>query len=322
MIVSLPEGYAFRPARLADGPAVLAMLNEETEALIGVPLADIDWVTSPWTAPGADGHVYTVVEDAAGAVVGYLLAECRPPYTEVFSLGVVALSHHGRGIGAAIVEEIERRGRELARRAPPGERVVVQVGALADEPRVSALLSGRGYAEVRRFWLMRIEFSTPPAPPGPIEGVEIRTLERGQEGEVFRCLDDAFRDHWGWEDSTEEDWIHLHVDVAEFDPTWWLLAWAGDRLAGVLVSRPASVQEPAFGYVNELGVRREHRRRGIGEALLRTCFRRLHEHGSRGALLHVDSQSITGAERLYERAGMTATPQFSRWEKELVPARA
>ncbi len=109
------------------------------------------------------------------------------------------------------------------------------------------------------------------------------------------------------------------MDVAEFDPAWWLLAWAGDRLAGVLLSRPASVQEPALGYVNELGVRREHRRRGIGEALLRTCFRRLHEHGSRGALLHVDSQSITGADRLYERAGMTATPQFSRWEKELVP---
>lgn len=147
------------------------MLNEETEALIGVPLADLDWVTSSWTAPEADAHVYTVVEDAAGSVVGYLLAECRPPYTEVFGLGVVAVSHHGRGIGGAIVDEIERGGRELTRPAAPGERVVVQVGALADEPHVSALLAGRGYAEVRRFWLMRIEFTAAPAPPEPIEGV-------------------------------------------------------------------------------------------------------------------------------------------------------
>ena len=316
--MALPGGCTLRPARLADGPAVLVMLNEETEALIGVPLADLDWVTSAWTAPESGDHLYAVVEDAGGAIVGYLLAECRPPHTEVFGLGVVAVSHHGRGIGAAIVAEIERRGLEMARRAPAGERVVVQMGTLADEPGVAALLAARGYAEVRRFWRMRIEFAEPPPPAAPVAGVAIRTLERGQEAAVYRCLDEAFRDHWGWDASSEEDWFHHHVDVDEFDPEWWLLAWAGDRLAGVLLARPASVQEPELGYVNELGVRPDFRRRGIGEALLRTCLRRLFDHGSRGALLHVDAESITGADRLYERVGMTAEPQFSRWERELV----
>ncbi len=316
--MALPEGCCLRPARLADGPAVMRMLNEETEALIGVPLADLDWVTGPWTAPGADDHVYAVVEDAGGAIVGYLLTECRPPYAEVFGLGVVAVPHHGRGIGAAMVAEIERRGRDLARRAPAGRRVVLRMGALADEPRVSALLAERGYAEVRRFWLMRIEFGEPPHPPAPLPGVAVRTLERGQEAAVYRCLTDAFRDHWGWDETPEAEWIHHHVDVDEFEPAWWLLAWAGDRLAGALLSRPRSVQEPELGYVNELGVRREFRRRGIGEALLRSCFHRLHAHGSRGALLHVDAESVTGAERLYERVGMTAVPQFATWERELV----
>jgi mycothiol synthase len=317
--VALPCGCTLRPVRLADGPAVLAMLNEETQALIGVPLADLDWVIGPWTAPESGEHTYAVVEDAAGTIVGYFLAECRAPYTEVFGLGVVAVSHHGRGIGAAIVAEIERLGREMARRAPAGRRVVAQMGTLADEPDVSALLAERGYAEVRRYWLMRIEFAERPEPPAAVDGIEIRALRRGQEAEVYRCLDDSFQDHWGWDASTEEDWIHHHVDVDEFDPQWWLLAWAGERLAGVLLARAASVQEPELAYVNELGVRREFRRRGIGEALLRTAFSRLFDHGRRGALLHVDAESITGADRLYERVGMTAAPQFARWERELVP---
>lgn len=102
-------------------------------------------------------------------------------------------------------------------------------------------------------------------------------------------------------------------------PGLWLLAWEGDRLAGALIARPESVQEPALGYVNQVGVRREFRRRGIGEALLRSCFTLLHARGSRGALLHVDSDSLTGADRLYERLGMIAVPQFATWEKELVP---
>jgi hypothetical protein len=37
-------------------------------------------------------------------------------------------------------------------------------------------------------------------------------------------------------------------------------------------------------------------------------------------VLEVDTESITGATRLYERLGMTAEPRFSQWEKELRPA--
>jgi hypothetical protein len=39
--------------------------------------------------------------------------------------------------------------------------------------------------------------------------------------------------------------------------------------------------------------------------------------GSRGAELHVDTDSLTGATRLYARVGMTAHPRFARWEEEL-----
>ena len=53
-----------------------------------------------------------------------------------------------------------------------------------------------------------------------------------------------------------------------------------------------------------LGVRRPYRRRGLGEALLRAAFGFLFARGMRRVILHVDSESLTGATRLYQRAGM------------------
>ena len=67
-------------------------------------------------------------------------------------------------------------------------------------------------------------------------------------------------------------------------------------------------------------MRREARRRGIGEALLRRSFVTLYELGKQGAQLVVDSESSTGADRLYERVGMTAQPRFANWDRTLLLA--
>jgi mycothiol synthase len=111
--------------------------------------------------------------------------------------------------------------------------------------------------------------------------------------------------------------MHHHVAAADTDPELWQLAWHGSELAGALVAEPRSGEDPAVGYVAALGVRHAYRRRGIAGALLRTSFRQLHARGAAGVSLHVDTQSATGATRVYERAGMTAEPRFATWEKEL-----
>ncbi|HUZ83768.1 MAG TPA: hypothetical protein VMU66_03670 [Gaiellales bacterium] len=113
----------------------------------------------------------------------------------------MAPRHHGRGVGAAIVEEVERRARLISGLAPAGERVVPRIGTLSDEPRVSALLSARGYVEVPRFRVMRIAFDAPPAPPEPPPGVELRALREREELLVYECLREAFEDRastLGW----------------------------------------------------------------------------------------------------------------------------
>jgi ribosomal protein S18 acetylase RimI-like enzyme len=317
-MAALPAGFTLRPPFDADAAAIAAMINEETTALRGFAVVSVEWVLTPWSAPGTDRERdFAVVAGPGGDLAGYLFVESDPPHTEVTSIGVVALRHHGRRLGAAVVGECERRAQRFVALADPGLRVVMHAGSLAEEPRVAALLRAHGYTEVRRFTAMRIDFAGAPAAPEQIAGIEIRGLHPGQERAVYACLAEAFADHWGDTWPTEEAWMHHHVAAADCDPGLWQLAWHGAELAGALVAEPRSGEDPAVGYVAALGVRRAYRRRGIAEALLRTSFRQAHARGASGMSLHVDTQSTTGATRVYERTGMTAQPRFATWEKEL-----
>lgn len=76
-----------------------------------------------------------------------------------------------------------------------------------------------------------------------------------------------------------------------------------------------------MGYVHTLGVRRDWRRRGIALALLRHSFGKFYRRGVCKVSLHVDAKSLTGATRLYEKAGMHVDRQSHHYEKELRPGK-
>ena len=310
-----------RPPRPdADGPAVVRVWNSDSIAWNGTATASLDWVVAPWRAAGADlDRNFGVISTDAGEVVAYFFLEFTPPYDDVSALGGVAASHHGRGLGTAIVAEIERRAAILAELAPAGNEVTLSMGSLADEPRVGAILTAHGYVEIRRFLTMEIEFDGPRQPAVPPAGVVLEPLEPGQEHAVHAVMTAAFEDHWGGGMDSEDRFLQRHVLGEVFRPELWRLAWQDGRLVGALVGEPAAVQRPEHGYVALVGVPREERRRGIGEALLRSAFDGFEAIGKRGAFLIVDGESTTGATRLYERVGMTAEPQYATWRKPLRP---
>ena len=67
-------------------------------------------------------------------------------------------------------------------------------------------------------------------------------------------------------------WRHWFVDEPSFDPSLWFVAEKGDELGGIVIAR-APENEPGIGWVRILGVIPEHRRSGLGQALLRHTFR-------------------------------------------------
>jgi mycothiol synthase len=319
----LPGGYRLRRPRPGDAAGIAELICQESMSLAGFRAVSADWITTRITKPGYDAARYSaMVEADDGAMAGFLHVDSDPPHTEIFALGVTAIAHHGRGIGASLLAEAERRGRTRAELAEPGRRVVLHAGCLADEPRAAALLAANGYREVRRFGLMRLVFDAAPTGPDLPAGVSIDRLRRGSdEPALYELLRDAFADHWGEGWPTYDVWLHeLITGDANFDPELWYCARAGGELVGVVVGIDGSVENADEGYISDIGVHRDWRRRGVGEALLRTAIGVFYERGRTGVSLHVDEQSQTGATRLYARVGMRIAPRYASFEKELCTA--
>ena len=171
---------------------------------------------------------------------------------------------------------------------------------------------------------MLIELDQEPEAPIWPEGITVTTLAQRPDLEaVYRAVDDAFRDHRGHVDESFEAGFarfqHWTETDPHFDPSLWFLAMDGDRIAGMSFCREKSWDDPEAGYVNVLGVRREYRRRGLGLALLKHSFVAVYQRGQRKMNLGVDATSLTGATRLYEKAGMHVHYAFDMYEKELRP---
>ena len=97
----------------------------------------------------------------------------------------------------------------------------------------------------------------------------------------------------------------------------WFLAMEGDEIAGISLTRPEGYSEKELGWVNILGVRRPWRKHGLGLALLLHSFGELYRRGVRKAGLGVDAENLTGALRLYEKAGMHVHMVFDTYEKTI-----
>jgi mycothiol synthase len=152
-----------------------------------------------------------------------------------------------------------------------------------------------------------------PPEPAPA-GIEIRTFRPGEERAVYEAHMETFVDSWEHVHEPYERWRHWTVERPGFDPRLWLLALDGEQVAGIVLCALHD-DDPGIGRVVILGVRRAWRRRGVGEALLRAAFAALAERGCRRAVLGVDAESLTGAHRLYERAGMSVAARFDVYER-------
>lgn len=184
---------------------------------------------------------------------------------------------------------------------------------------VGERIATRGYRPIRTSLTMEIEFGVE-APPEPVipDGIELRPYRHPEDEQaVYEALQEAFADHWGFHPQPIETWREFTVKWRNFDPDVWLVAWAGDEVAGASLNYPERSDDPGHGWIGTVGVRRPWRRRGVGEALLRRSFAMLHARGLRKVRLGVDSENPTGATRLYERAGMHVAFEVVTYGKEL-----
>ena len=318
------EGFAVRNCTLDDAAAVADLINLCDAHDGAAPEESAENLRQEWEQPNWDFAKYTrIVHNAAGQAIAYAdFYPRKPHYVHLWAFGRVHPEYRNRGLGTALLHWAEAEARELIPLAPPEARVSFKSSVLSTVEPAVKLLTDNGMSLYRSFYQMEIDFaehgpvSVPPAP----EGITIRTLADGIDPRaVHLAFEEAFSDHFGHLPGSYEHFEQFLLKSRHHDPTLWFLALDGDQIAGFVLAEDTSDEDPNLGWIDDLGVRRAWRKRGIGGYLLRLALAEIQRRGRARAALSVDTDSLTGALRLYENAGMRPTRRYDRYEKVLRP---
>jgi GNAT superfamily N-acetyltransferase len=303
----LPEGYTARGTTMEDALAVMELVAASNVNDLGSPEVDLEEIQAVWIRPSVrldlDEHL---VFDESGRLVAW--AEL---YHAQDAQGVVHPQWRGRGIGTHLLHWTERRAAQMS--LERNVRPLVRQSAFDGDDAAHALFSSHGYAPAWNSWILQMPLRDEPATVPPPRGITIRRAADDDERAVHQVIDTSFGEWEDREPETFEDWHAYVATRASANPSPWFVAVSEDR---VVAAATTMLYPPeAEGWIEEFAVAREHRRRGIGTALLtRTCAE-LRRAGAEKAMLSTDSR---GAGRhLYESAGMSVVRSFTKFAKEL-----
>ncbi len=322
----LPSGWGVRAATRDDVAGIVEMMNARTQAFYGENQSTPHDVEVWWSSPRFELEKdVRLVLDRRGSVAG--LASVDNPGEPYARIDCSAVVHPQYADLADLWDGLYawglRRTRELVPLAAPEIRVSAECIAMSEDGARRAALERAGFAAVRVANHMGIALAAPiPVAEWP-ERVSVRTVDLERDlPAIVRLFLESWRDHWGFVgrpfDQALADWrAGIEADGDRFDATLWFLAVEGHEVVGISLCNPHIADDATRGYVQGLGVRPAWRKRGVALALLRHTFAEFRRRGYAGVELDMDSQNLTGALRVYERAGMHVMRQSVSYEMEL-----
>lgn len=320
----LPVGFTTRPATMDDVEIITDLLNTCSVAYTSNPSVTINDMNSFFTSPGFDITANTLLTFTSdGKLVGYYdVDDTRPIPVKISVWGRTHPAYESLGIATNGMAWAENRARKTVPRLPEGVRVVMNCHTLSTVTQAGRFLLNHDMKLTRHFWQMVIDFDKPiPEPVWPKNITLISYAKQQDLAALFRAEADAFKDHWGHIEEPEDEGLkrfrHWIENDEEFEPGLWLLAMDGDEIAGFSLCRRRSYDDAEMGWINVLGVRRPWRKQGLGLALLHHSFNIFQQRGKKQAGLAVDASSLTGATRLYDKAGMHIDRQSDLYQKVL-----
>jgi mycothiol synthase len=315
MTTILPTDLIVRAPREDELEAICELLNTCDIADCGQPDSPLDQLRSQWASTDFNPETDSWVAVAPGErIVGFAALE---PYQFIRINSHVRIhpDYRGQGIGMHLRSLIEQRSQEILSLAPPAVRVILTTWCHSGNQGAKQLIESAGYICNRHTLVMTIDLlEEPPQPVWP-EGITLRPFVPERDGRaVFDATDEAFQDHWGHLPGVFDNWYQNHIVNNEaFNSSLWFIAMDGNEVAGVALCGYYLGE----GIVNTLGIRRSWRKKGLGLALLHHSFGEFYRRGAHNVSLGVDSQNLTGATRLYKRAGMHVLMSYDHYEKEL-----
>jgi GNAT superfamily N-acetyltransferase len=205
-------------------------------------------------------------------------------------------------------------------KAEPGDWTV-ETGCYAGDARAAAFYRAMGFEFERAFLRMVLDFDGVRPEAGPLpDGFSIREIvvdDLAGQRVVHKLREDTFRDHWNFHERPFDEWydaMQTQRDPQHTRRSWVLLD--GAEPMGVMIADDSRA-ELGYGFIGIIGVRRTYRGRGLAKWLLRLGFGDAYDLGRTGVMLTVDSQSLTGADKLYRSVGMHPASEIHAWRRSL-----
>jgi mycothiol synthase len=324
----LPEGFQVRSTSFDDVEEAVDLFNASSMVMIGCNDFEIQELRNDWHTPNFDlSNCSRVIHDQNKRMVAITeVWDITDPPVHPILFGRVHPDYEGMGLGSELLKWSIDRAAVAMQRVPEEARFSVRAFVVNSYEPSKDLLEDHGFQRFRSSRQMTINLEKPiPEPIWP-EGIYLRPYLHERDGEaVFLADKDAFRDHWGFLeepfDRGYERWLHTMVGDEEYDPELWFIAMKGNDIAGAALCRRCSWESKDTGWVRSLFVQKPYRRQGLALALLHHTFREFQRRGKQEVCLGVDSQNLTGATKLYERAGMQIKRENDQYEYEIRPGK-
>lgn len=300
--------------------AAIEAVDRRGEAY-GAQDLDDEW-RSVWAYPETDAVFGW--DGAQLAAFGWLKTQpsaAGPHRIELW--GGVRPSHRGRGIGSELLDRMVARAEAVAAALPGTAPVALHLTLLATQEDAVRLAGARGFRRVREFLeLVRpLDVPIPDAPPVP--GLRLHRWEPALDAATRDAHADSFRDHWGSEPRTEEEWRQWYTGHRGFRPDLSAVAVSSaGEVAGLVLSAAYPLDwetgvAPVELWVSTVGTRRAWRGRGVARWLLTEVLRaaRGAPTGFERVILGVDAENPTGALALYRGLGFRAVRSVGTWER-------
>jgi len=296
-----------RPPRLDEVAALTELINRDAIELYGAPEESEEsmrmWLIGPKLNPETDARVAV----ADGSLRGYVDLDSDPH--PIYWADLRVPPAESEDVRVALTEWVEGRVSER-------EGDLLRFHAASVDNRLKRLLESRGYRVIRHFYRMRIELDGEVPEPEWPPGLTVRRAAPDDAHLAYDVHQETFEDHWEHARMTLEEWEHVFTGDPRFDPTLWFMVEGADDVAAIALCRERDA-EKGVGWVSVMGVRKPWRRKGVGRALLLHCFHEFRRRGFHAGALGVDAESLTGANRLYESAGMRVVRRSDVYEKTI-----
>lgn len=325
-IITVDDRYTIRPTEATDFDAVLGLHHAWEASINGRALTTAEELQQEWDDPDFELDKSTrVAFDQAGRLVGYCQVGHEKEMPVRPGIGVMLDPDNiDFALGLALFQWGEAELQRVFPLVPDHAKVTLTSATDSRRTDFLPLYELAGLKPSGQIWQkMLITMEAKPEEADLDPAVTIVTGDVFNDNRaVYNAHQDSFRDHRNFVARDREQgfkrWTYWLVeDERTYDPSLWFLAIIDGRIAGLALCETLNTNYPDEGYVAILGVLPAYRGRGIAKYLLVHAFREYWERGMRKVGLMVDGSSITGADKLYLKAGMQVDKAYATYEKVL-----